>query len=98
LIRRYPVSPPISGTVEAGAALVALARDHHQARFRSLFGEVPVPVRRLRAYLCRDVGKAKRFATLDSARMQWHPNWLTSRPGSMARQKQAAYGSRRSSR
>ncbi len=46
---------------------VLASKGHYGARFRSLFGDVPVRVRRLLACPCQDVteGGARSFAALD---------------------------------
>jgi len=46
---------------------VLASKGHYGARFRSLFGDVPVRVRRLLVCPCQDVieGGAKSFAALD---------------------------------
>jgi hypothetical protein len=41
------------------------SKGHYGAKFRSLFGEVPVRVRRLLACPCQGPGEAKSFAALD---------------------------------
>ncbi len=41
------------------------SKGHYQARFRSLFGDVPVRVRRLLVCPCQGVGEAKSVAALD---------------------------------
>jgi hypothetical protein len=41
------------------------SKGHYNATFRSLFGDVPIRVRRLLACSCRGTGKAKSFATFD---------------------------------
>jgi hypothetical protein len=41
------------------------SKGHYRARFRSLFGDVPVRVRRLLVCSCQDVGEAKSGAALD---------------------------------
>ena len=41
------------------------SKGHYTATFRSLFGDVPIRVRRLLACSCRGTGKAKSFATFD---------------------------------
>ena len=41
------------------------SKGHYRARFRSLFGAVPVRVRRWLVCPCRDPGEAKSFAALD---------------------------------
>jgi len=44
---------------------VLASKGHYGARFRSLFGDVPVRIRRLRACPCQSPGAAKSFAVLD---------------------------------
>ncbi len=44
---------------------VLASKGHYGARFRSLFGDVPIRVRRLRACPCQGPGAPKSFATLD---------------------------------
>ncbi len=44
---------------------VLASKGHYGARFRSLFGDVPVRVRRLHVCPCQGVGGAKSFAVLD---------------------------------
>jgi hypothetical protein len=44
---------------------VLASKGHYGATFRSLFGDVPVRVRRLLACPCQDSGEAKSFAVLD---------------------------------
>ena len=70
---------------EACGLMLAI-KGYYQARFRSLFGEVPVRVRRLRACLCRDAGKAKSFATLDFGKDAVAPElaYLTARYAAVA--------------
>ncbi len=70
---------------EACGHMLAI-KGYYQARFRSLFGEVPVRVRRLRACLCRDVGEAKSFATLDFGKDAVAPElaYLTARYAAVA--------------
>ena len=41
------------------------SKGHYGARFRSLFGDVPVRVPRMHARPCQGLGKAKSFAALD---------------------------------
>ena len=41
------------------------AKGHYRARFRSLFGDVPVRVRRLLVCPCQGPGEAKSFAAVD---------------------------------
>ncbi|MDB5243472.1 MAG: hypothetical protein JWP57_4097 [Spirosoma sp.] len=41
------------------------SKGHYGARFRSLFGDVPVRIRRLRVCPCQGPGEAKSFAALD---------------------------------
>src|SRR5215218_7455306 len=41
------------------------SKGHYRATFRSLFGDVPVRVRRLLVCPCRGPGKPKSFAALD---------------------------------
>jgi len=50
-----------------GCGRVLASKGHYEARFRSLFGEVPVRIRRLLVCPCQDVveGGAKSFAALD---------------------------------
>jgi len=49
--------------VACGRALAS--KGHYGARFRSLFGDVPVRIRRLLVCPCQDPGAAKSFAALD---------------------------------
>jgi len=44
---------------------VLASKGHYGARFRSLFGDVPVRIRRLLVCPCQDPGEAKSFAALD---------------------------------
>ncbi len=44
---------------------VLASKGHYGARFRSLFGDVPVRIRRLHVCPCQGPGEAKSFATLD---------------------------------
>jgi len=44
---------------------VLASKGHYGARFRSLFGDVPVRIRRLRVCPCQGPGAAKSFAALD---------------------------------
>jgi hypothetical protein len=44
---------------------VLASKGHYGARFRSLFGDVPVRIRRLRVCPCQGPGAAKSFAVLD---------------------------------
>ena len=55
------------------------SKGHYPATFRSLFGDVPVRVRRLLVCPCQDPGEVKSFAALDlgSARMRSHQSWPT---------------------
>ncbi len=55
-------------SVAAGArsvAAVLASKGHYNATFRSLFGDVPVRVRRLLACPCQAAGEAKSFPVLD---------------------------------
>ncbi len=49
---------------------VLASKGHYGARFRSLFGDVPVRVRRLLVCPCQGPGEAKSFAVLDRATMR----------------------------
>ncbi len=49
---------------EACGAVLA-SKGHYTATFRSLFGDVPIRVRRLLACPCQASGEAKSFAVLD---------------------------------
>ena len=51
------------GCVTCGRVLAS--KGHYGARFRSLFGDVPVRVRRLLVCPCQGPGEAKSFAVLD---------------------------------
>ena len=53
------------------------AKGRYRATFRSLFGDVPMQVRRLFVCPCRGEGKAKSVAALDSAAMRSPPGWRT---------------------
>ena len=44
---------------------VLASKGHYTATFRSLFGDVPIRVRRLLACPCQDGGEAKSFAAFD---------------------------------
>ena len=44
---------------------VLASKGHYTATFRSLFGDVPVRIRRLHACPCQDSGEAKSFAALE---------------------------------
>ncbi len=44
---------------------VLASKGHYGARFRSLFGDVPVRIRRLHVCPCQGPGEAKSFAALD---------------------------------
>ena len=44
---------------------VLASKGHYKATFRSLFGDVPIRVRRLLACSCRGTGEAKSFAAFD---------------------------------
>jgi len=44
---------------------VLASKGHYGARFRSLFGDVPVRIRRLRVCPCQGPGAAESFAVLD---------------------------------
>jgi len=44
---------------------VLASKGHYGARFRSLFGDVPVRIRRLQVCPCQRPGAAKNFAVLD---------------------------------
>ena len=61
-------------------------KGYYQARFRSLFGEVPVRVRRLHACPCRDAGGAGSFAALDLGKDAVAPElaYLTARYAAVA--------------
>ena len=61
-------------------------KGYYQARFRSLFGEVPVRVRRLHPCPCRDAGGAKSFAALDLGKDAVAPElaYLTARYAAVA--------------
>ncbi len=58
---------------------VLASKGHYGARFRSLFGEVPVRVRGLLVCPCQDVieGGAKSFAALNLGGMRSHLSWPT---------------------
>jgi len=45
--------------------LVLASKGHYGARFRSLFDDVPMRIRRLRVCPCQGLGAAKTFAVLD---------------------------------
>jgi hypothetical protein len=62
------------GCVACGRPLAS--KGHYRATFRSLFGNVPVRVRRLLVCPCHGPGKPKSFAALDPARVL-HRNWPT---------------------
>ncbi len=47
------------------------SRDHHIATPCSLFGDVPVRVRRLLTCLCQDAAEPKSFAALDLGGADW---------------------------
>jgi len=48
-----------------GCGRVLASKGHYTATFRSLFGDVPIRVRRLLACTCQGTGEAKSFAAFD---------------------------------
>jgi hypothetical protein len=56
---------------------VLASKGHYTATFRSLFGDVPVRVRRLLACPCQGSGGAKSFAVLDLEAATVALSWLT---------------------
>jgi hypothetical protein len=56
-------------------------KGHYRTTFRSLFGAVPVRVRRLLVCPCHGTGEPKSFAALDPAAARSRRSWPTSRPG-----------------
>jgi hypothetical protein len=62
---------------------VLASKGHYTATFRSLFGDVPLRVRRLLACPCQGSGEAKSFAVLDldvNEKQQMRSNRATVRP------------------
>ncbi len=59
---------------EACGALLA-GKGHYGATFRSLFGDVPVRLRRLLACPCQGSGAVKSFAVFDLEAATVAPNW-----------------------
>ena len=51
------------------------SKGHYRATFRSLFGNVPVRVRRLLVCPCHGPGEAKSFAALDLSRAWSRLSW-----------------------
>jgi hypothetical protein len=49
------------------------SKGHHTATFRSLFGDVPIRIRRLLTCPCQNGGGASRPST--SRPQPWRPNW-----------------------
>ena len=68
----------------AGAVLAS--KGHYGATFRSLFGDVPVRVRRLLACPCQGAGEAKSFAALDLGGRRGAPElaYVTARYAALA--------------
>jgi hypothetical protein len=62
------------------------SKGHYPATFRSLFGAVPVSVRRLRVCPCRGPGEAKSFAALDLGKDAVAPElaYVTARHAALA--------------
>ena len=61
-----------------GVRAQAGRKGHYRATFRSLFGDVPVRVRRLLVCPCQGgAGEAKSFAALDLGGARSPPNWPT---------------------
>ena len=78
----------------AACGQLLASKGHYRASFRSLFGAVPVRVRRLLVCPCHGPGEPRSFAALDLGGVPSRPSWPTSRPG-MRRWRRSA-GSRRS--
>jgi hypothetical protein len=51
------------------------SKGHCTATFRSLFGDVPLRIRRLLTCPCQNGGEAKSFAAFDLEPRPWRPNW-----------------------
>jgi hypothetical protein len=64
--------------VACGSTLAS--KGHCRMRFRSLFGDVPLRVRRLLICPCQGTSEAKSFASLNSVGLPSRPNWPTSGP------------------
>jgi hypothetical protein len=63
-----PAQVSIAGGCDRSCATcghVLASKGHYEATFRSLFGDVPVRIRRLLACPCQGSGEAKSFAALD---------------------------------
>ena len=65
---------------------VLASKGHYEARFRSLFGDVPVRIRRLHVCPCQGSGEAKSFAVLDLGKNAVAPElaYVTARYAALA--------------
>jgi hypothetical protein len=64
----------------ASCGSVLASKDHYRARFRSLFGDVPVRVRRLLICPCQGGDEAKSSTVLELGGMRLRLSWPMSRP------------------
>src|SRR5277367_959065 len=56
------------------------SKGHYTATFRSLFGDVPIRVRRLLTCPCQEMAEARSFAAFDLEAATVAPRWCIDRP------------------